>query len=589
MDARRGSGVSIPANAIPAAQTVNNMNNTMMESHQGSMSMSDFQSLYHQHQGTPAGYFSPGPILVNPPHMPTYSYGIPPSPVPAMMHPGYLTGSGHFSHPSIPMMPMKQPQGIRRTGSINAKIFNAEARRPFANARVAESEMMYPGHYPGGVVNANFPQAQGTNPGKLRAFDEASAVAHLRKNQLANEENFMEKIKDWETSTQQNLNTNKVEDAGELPGLVIEEMLESASMVDAENVADGENENEKSVMHGSPEEEGIVAVKSKTPLKWRQATPLNTAVLFVPQQEAWIVERMGKYHKTLEPGMNVLVPLIDKVKYVHSLKEITVDIPHQVAVSSDNVSVKLDGVMFLQITDPYKASYEIEDPEYSMIQLAQTSTRSELATVIVDDVYKDRDNLSSAIMLRINTASEAWGISCIRYEIRDMILPISVHTALQMQVEAERKKRAAILESEGIMAAEVNVAEGRKQARILASEAEKQELINSAEGAAQAVVAAGEARATSIEIVAKALSHPNGGAAASLAVAEQYVTSFGQLAKQSTTVLLPANTGDVGSMVAQAMAVYNKMNTVSNLPTVHEENEAGGEETHRSEVNINLD
>jgi len=582
MDARRGSGVSIPANAMPATQTVNN---TMMESHPGSMSMSDFQSLYHQHQGTPAGYFSPGPILVNPPHMPTYSYGIPPSPVPPMMHQGYM-GSGHFSHPSIPMMPMKQQQSIRRSGSINAKIFNAEARRPFANARIAESEMIFPGYSPG-VVNANYSPAPGTNPGKLRAFDEASAVAHLRKNQIANEENFMEKIKDWETSTQQNLNANKVEDAGELPGLVIEEMLESASMIDGENVNEEGKENEKSLIHASPEEEGIVAVKSKTPLKWRQATPLNTAVLFVPQQEAWIVERMGKYHKTLEPGMNVLVPLIDKVKYVHSLKEITVDIPHQVAVSSDNVSVKLDGVMFLQITDAYKASYEIEDPEYSMIQLAQTSTRSELASVIVDDIYKDRDNLSAAIMLRINTASEAWGISCIRYEIRDMILPISVHTALQMQVEAERKKRAAILESEGIMAAEVNVAEGRKQARILSSEAEKQELINSAEGAAQAVVAAGEARATSIEIVAKALSHPNGGAAASLAVAEQYVASFGQLAKQSTTVLLPANTGDVGSMVAQAMAVYNKMNAVSGLQTVPEENE--GEETHRSEVNINLD
>ena len=201
--------------------------------------------------------------------------------------------------------------------------------------------------------------------------------------------------------------------------------------------------------------------------------------------------------------MNVLIPVIDKVKYVHSLKEITVDIPQQTAVTSDNVTINVDGVMFLHITDPFKASYEVEDPEYSMIQLAQTSTRAEVSKVGVDEIYKERESLNTAIMGRVNGASESWGILCVRYEVRDIKLPLAVQDALQMQVEAERKKRAAILESEGIMAAEVNVAEGRKQSRILASEAERQELINAADGSAKAVVAAGEARAASIELVAK--------------------------------------------------------------------------------------
>lgn len=258
-------------------------------------------------------------------------------------------------------------------------------------------------------------------------------------------------------------------------------------------------------------------------------------------------------------------------------------------MTSDNVPVTIDGVLFLNINDPYKASYEVEDPEYSIIQLAQTSTRSELGKIGIDGLFKERENLNSFILKAINKACENWGISCVRYEIKDMKLPLRVQEAMQMQVEAERKKRAAVLESEGIMAAEINVAEGKKQARILASEAEKQELINAAEGTAQAVVAAGEARAKSIEIVAKALGHENGGAAASLAVAEKYVAAFGQIAKETNTILLPANASDIGSMVAQAMAVYGNLNTKT-LGTVKEESEDVTDlERHISEVNINLD
>merc|ERR1719189_479212 len=379
-------------------------------------SMPDYHSMSAMSQHGPvaamSGYYSPGPVLVNPPHLPTYSYGIPPSPLP---FPGYPAPLLH-SHASLPMVGAKQPPGLRRAGSINAKIFNAEARRPFSQPR-GEAELVAH-HYGYGHPGPAAPIAGNCPPGRFGTFDEASAVNHLRKNQLANEENFIEKIKDWETSTQQNFNVAKIEDAGELPGLMIEEMMESASLVQG-----GEEETEQGLLleEKSVVSQGAVAaVKAKAPLKWRQATPLNTAVLFVPQQEAWIVERMGKYHKTLEPGMNVLVPLMDKVKYVHSLKEITVDIPLQIAVSSDNVTIKIDGIMFLNITDPIKASYEVEDPEYSMVQLAQTSTRAEVAKIGVDDIYKERETLNSAIMIRINLASESWGIVCLRYEVRDI-------------------------------------------------------------------------------------------------------------------------------------------------------------------------
>merc|ERR1719369_806097 len=220
---------------------------------------------------------------------------------------------------------------------------------------------------------------------------------------------------------------------------------------------------------------------------------MNTAILFVPQQEAWVVERMGKYHRVLEPGLNILIPILDRIKYVQSLKEIAIDIPQQAAITLDNVTLNIDGVLYLRIIDPYKASYGVEDPEFAITQLAQTLMRSEIGKITMDTLFREREQLNIQIVRAINAASEAWGIQCMRYEIRDIRLPVRVQEAMQMQVEAERKKRAAVLESEGIMAAEINVAEGKKQARILASEAEKQELINSAEGKAQSVVAAGEA------------------------------------------------------------------------------------------------
>jgi len=289
-------------------------------------------------------------------------------------------------------------------------------------------------------------------------------------------------------------------------------------------------------------------------------TPINTVVMFVPQQEAWIVERMGKFNKILEPGVNVLIPLLDKVRYVQSLKEIAIDIPSQSAITIDNVTLNIDGVLYLRVRDPYKASYGVEDPEFAITQLAQTTMRSEIGKITLDTLFRERDNLNAAIIIAINQASEAWGISAMRYEIRDIQMPSRVQEAMQMQVEAERKKRAAILESEGIKTAEINIAEGRKQSKILESEAEKQQLINEAVGAAEAVVAAGKARAQSIEMVSKALGQTNGANAASLAVAEKYVTAFQSLARTNNTLILPANTGDVSSMVAQALGIYNSLN-----------------------------
>lgn len=294
-------------------------------------------------------------------------------------------------------------------------------------------------------------------------------------------------------------------------------------------------------------------------VRLKSGTPVNVGVMFVPQQEAWVVERMGKYSTILEPGLNFLIPVLDKVKYVQSLKEIAIDIPQQSAITLDNVAINIDGVLYLRILDPYKASYGIEDPEFAITQLAQTTMRSEIGKISLDMLFKERENMNIQIVRSINHASTAWGIECMRYEIRDIRLPDRVQDAMQMQVEAERKKRAAILESEGIKTAEVNIAEGRKQSAILKSEAERAQLINEAEGRARAVVVAGEARAASLRSVASALGDAQGSSAASLAIAENYVKAFGNLAKESNTLLLPANTGDVTSMVTQAMSIYKKL------------------------------
>ncbi|XP_022356734.1 stomatin-like protein 2, mitochondrial isoform X2 [Enhydra lutris kenyoni] len=259
---------------------------------------------------------------------------------------------------------------------------------------------------------------------------------------------------------------------------------------------------------------GSVQASGRAPRRASSGLPRNTVVLFVPQQEAWVVERMGRFHRILEPGLNILIPVLDRIRYVQSLKEIVINVPEQSAVTLDNVTLQIDGVLYLRIMDPYKASYGVEDPEYAVTQLAQTTMRSELGKLSLDKVFR---------------------------------------------VEAERRKRATVLESEGTRESAINVAEGKKQAQILASEAEKAEQINQAAGEASAVLAKAKAKAEAIRILAAALTQHNGDAAASLTVAEQYVSAFSKLAKDSNTILLPSNPGDVTSMVAQAMGVYGAL------------------------------
>ncbi|XP_006143268.1 stomatin-like protein 2, mitochondrial isoform X2 [Tupaia chinensis] len=268
---------------------------------------------------------------------------------------------------------------------------------------------------------------------------------------------------------------------------------------------------------------------------------------------------MGRFHRILEPGLNILIPVLDRIRYVQSLKEIVINVPEQSAVTLDNVTLQIDGVLYLRIMDPYKASYGVEDPEYAVTQLAQTTMRSELGKLSLDKVFRERESLNASIVDAINQAADCWGIRCLRYEIKDIHVPPRVKESMQMQVEAERRKRATVLESEGTRESAINVAEGKKQAQILASEAEKAERINQAAGEASAVLAKAQAKAEAIRILAAALTQHNGDAAASLTVAEQYVSAFSKLAKDSNTILLPSNPGDITSMVAQAMGVYGAL------------------------------
>lgn len=283
---------------------------------------------------------------------------------------------------------------------------------------------------------------------------------------------------------------------------------------------------------------------------------INTVICFVPQQEAWVVERFGKFHKTLEPGLNIILPVIDSIKYIQSLKEIAIDVPHQSAITSDNVVLNIDGVLYLKVLDANKASYGVEDAEYAVTQLAQTTMRSEIGQITLDNVFKEREVLNQNIVDAINKAALSWGIICLRYEIRDIKMPERVAEAMQLQVEAERNKRAKVLESEGIKISEINRAEGERQAAILASEAEREAQINRAMGEANAILAKAKARAESLEVLSQAIGKKHGHDAVSLNIAEQYVSAFGKLAKESNTVLLPSDPGNMSGMVSQAMAIY---------------------------------
>jgi regulator of protease activity HflC (stomatin/prohibitin superfamily) len=292
----------------------------------------------------------------------------------------------------------------------------------------------------------------------------------------------------------------------------------------------------------------------------RRWMPMNTVVKFVPHQEAWIVERFGKFDRILKPGLNFMIPLVEKIKYVQSLKELALTISPQSAITGDNVSLKIDRVLFFQVHDPYKASYGVDNHEYALTQLAQTAMRSEIGKIELDEAFKIRRELNEKIVQSMNNAVKSWGLTCLRYEIRDMHMPEEIATAMQLQSSAERKKRAQILDSEGTRQAHINIADGKKTAIILSSEATMTEKINLAKGDAEATVAKAKAMAEGLNAVAKSIQAAGGGDAVSMTIAEKYLTAFEKLAKEGNTILLPANVSDPASMVTQAMSIFKGIN-----------------------------
>jgi regulator of protease activity HflC (stomatin/prohibitin superfamily) len=281
---------------------------------------------------------------------------------------------------------------------------------------------------------------------------------------------------------------------------------------------------------------------------------VKTAVV-VPQQNAFVVERLGKFHAVLDAGFHVLLPFVDVIRYRHTLKEQAVDIPEQICITKDNVQVAVDGILYLKVLDAQRASYGIADYYYAISQLAQTALRSEIGKIDLDRTFEERTHINGMVITELDKATGPWGIKVLRYEIKNITPPQDVLAAMEKQMRAEREKRAVVLTSEGERDAAINNAEGKKQQVIKESEAARQRQINEAEGQAQAILAVASATADGLRQVAIAISQPGGPEAVQLRVAEQYVHEFGRLAKTNNTVILPANLSDVGSMIALATSV----------------------------------
>ena len=290
---------------------------------------------------------------------------------------------------------------------------------------------------------------------------------------------------------------------------------------------------------------------------------LVKSIKIVPQQQAWLIERLGRYNETLLPGLNFIIPFIDAVAYQFSLKEQVIDVMEQVAITQDNVSLKIDGILYVRINDAKQAAYGINNPYLAISQLAQTTMRSEIGKITLDRTFEERDMLNTNIVNAINHASAQWGIECMRYEIKDILPPPSILESMELQMTAERKKRAQILESEGHKTAQINMAEARKCEVVLQSEAAREDQINRATGEAEAIRTVAMATSDGIRAVAESIQKQGGHDAVSLRIAEQYMTAFGQMAKVNNTILLPADMQNPAGMIAQTLGIFDKINKKS--------------------------
>lgn len=283
----------------------------------------------------------------------------------------------------------------------------------------------------------------------------------------------------------------------------------------------------------------------------------KTAVV-VPQQAAYVVERLGRYSGTLQAGFHILTPFVDVIRYRHSLKETAIDIPEQICITRDNVQVGVDGILYLKVLDAERASYGISNYGFAITQLAQTTLRSEVGKIDLDKTFEERAQINMAVVTEVDKASEPWGVKVLRYEIKNINPPQDILSAMEKQMRAEREKRSVILTSEGIRDAAINTAEGEKQKSIKASEAVRQQRINEAEGQAQAILSIAAATAEGIRSVAAAIQAPGGFEAVQLRVAEQYVSQFGNLAKTGNTLVIPTTLSDPGAFIAAAMSIIKK-------------------------------
>lgn len=295
------------------------------------------------------------------------------------------------------------------------------------------------------------------------------------------------------------------------------------------------------------------------------------SVKVVPQQHAYIVERLGRYHATLTPGLNILIPFIDRLAYKHSLKEVPLDVPSQICITRDNIQLKVDGILYFQVTDPQRASYGTSDYLLAITQLSQTTLRSVIGKMELDKTFEERDEINQIVVASLDEAAINWGVKVLRYEIKDLVPPQDILHSMQAQITAEREKRARIAQSEGVKMEQINLANGAREAAIQKSQGEMQATINNSEGNKQAAInkAQGEAEALrlvadatadAVRRVAEAVKVDGGIEAVNLKVAEQYVAAFAQLAKQNNTVILPANVADVSSLVATALSVVKQSN-----------------------------